>query len=172
MLLPLLTACGGQGDAAFWGFQHASVTVEGDRISGYQIWEIFTERWQRKQKDKHHVCSVVQTLKGVQGDVELQGCLGCEATYDLELTFLESDCEASLHERADLAGMTQLGIGMLSDDLEEESPHPGVALGWFQSWDGQSAEANGYAWQEPEPTAPVWQEGTFTLWPAVAWQLD
>jgi hypothetical protein len=68
--------------------------------------------------------------------------------------------------------MTQLGIGSLSDELETESPYPGAALGWYQSWDGESAESSGYAWQEPEPTAAVWQDGAFTLWPAVAWQLD
>ena len=172
MLLPLLTACGGQGDAPFWGLQHASLTVEGEGISGYQVWEFYTERWQRKQKEKHHTCSVVQTLTGVLIDDDLDGCLACEAVYDIELELLESDCEASLSGRADLAGMTQLGIGMLTEDLEADSPYPGAALGWFQSWDGSSAEASGYAWQEPEPTAAVWQDGAFTLWPAVAWQLD
>lgn len=172
LLLPLLTACGGQGDAPFWGFQHASVTVEGEGISGYQIWEFYSERWQRKQKEKHHSCSVVQTLVGTLGDVELDGCLDCGVVYDIELSLLESDCETSLSDRADLAGMTHLGIGVLSDELESQSPHPDAALGWYQSWDGESAEPNGYAWQEPEPTAAVWQDGTFTLWPAVAWQLD
>ena len=172
MLLPLLTACGGQGDAPFWGFQHVSLTVSGDALSGYQIWEMYGERWERKQKEKFHVCSVVQTLTGSSADAELDGCLSCEAVYDVELEFLESDCDDGISQRADLAGMTRFGIGALPADLDEESPYPGAALGWYQSWDDTTATVHGYAWQDLEPTDPIWGDGVFTLWPAYAWQLD
>ncbi len=171
-MLPLLAACGGQGDAVFWGFQHASLTVSGDRISGYQVWEMYGEKWERKQKEKHHVCSVVQALTGVERAGELEGCQGCLVTYEVELELVESDCDPSVSERADLAGMTQLGIGTLPADLEASEPYPGATFGWYQSWDNDSATIHGYAWREPEPTDAAWEEGAVVLWPAYTWQLD
>jgi hypothetical protein len=172
LMLPLLAACGGQGDAVFWGFQHASLTVSGQGVTGYQLWELYAERWERKQKEKFHVCSVVQTLSGVEVSDELEGCLNCEAVYEVRLELLESDCEEAVSGRPDLAGMTRLAVGALPTELEEDSPYPGATLGWYQSWDGTTASLHGYAWRDPEPTAPEWGDGAFTLWPAYAWQLD
>ena len=171
VLLPLFIACGGQGDAAFWGFQHASVTVSGDDLEGYQIWELYAERWQRKQKEKHHICSLVQTLTGTATEPVLEGCLDCEAVYAVSVDFLETDCDEDIASRADLAGMTRLAIGAVSDELEVDSPQPGVSLGWYQSFDNTTATPHGYAWQDPEPVEAVWTDGTYTLWPAYAWEL-
>ena len=129
-MLPLHAACGGQGDAVFWGFQHASLTVSGEHIRGYQIWELYGEKWERKQKEKHHICSVVQTLTGLETAAELEGCLDCQAVYEVELELLESDCELSVSERSDLAGMTRFGVGALPAELEDGEPYPGATLGW------------------------------------------
>ncbi|MFT5686509.1 MAG: hypothetical protein ACI8RZ_007465 [Myxococcota bacterium] len=172
IMLPLFIACGGQGDAVFWGFQHANLTVSGDRLSGYQIWELYGEKWERKQKEKHHICSVVQTLTGVETDSEIEGCLSCLAVYEVNLELLESDCDPSISEREDLAGMIRFGIGALPEELEEDAPYSDATLGWYQGWDDASATIHGYAWQDPEPTEPIWGDGAFTLWPAYTWQLD
>ena len=171
-LLPLLAACGGQGDAVFWGFQHATVTVSGESLTGYQVWEMYSERWERKQKEKFHVCSVVHTFSGTEADTSLEGCQACEVSYAVAFELMESDCDPSTAEREDLVGMTRLAIGAVSADLQEESPYPEASLGWYQSWDDVTATEHGYAWREPDPTDASWEDGVYVLWPAYAWQMD
>jgi len=166
-----LSACGG-GDAA-WAVQHATVDVSSSGVRGYQVWEIFDGRWDNKQTGKHHLCAVVQDLDG--GLVaDLDGCAGCEASYELTVDLLETDCEPGTIDPSDFAGVRAYAFGDIPADQRDADPDPGRSVGWYVSWDGLQAEFMGFASPEVSDSsaASSWQiDARYDLLPALAWEL-
>jgi hypothetical protein len=166
-----------RGDAAYV-VQHAEVDVAADgSLSGYQVWEFYTRAWKRSRADDHHLCARVQALAGAVS-ADPAGCEGCVASYAVTTTEVESDCDTALAGQASYAAVNLLAIGEVPAEIEGEDPYPGRSLGWYQSFDGQSAEPMGFAWNNDLGTGadggvpPGWNTGTrYVLWPAWAWEL-
>ena len=175
MLIPLLIACGEQGDAVAWALQHATVTSTEDSLTGYQVWEFFSSRWEQSRDEKHHVCSLVQALSGEPAAV-LSGCPGCTASFAITAVLLESDCDDGITADPDFAALTHFAFGAVPAELDSLDPYAGQSLGWFVSWDGQEVEPQGFAWASviesgEESSAEITSGEPFTLWPATAWEL-
>lgn len=175
-LLPLLLpACGGQQQPA-WAVQHATLDVESDGISGYQLWELFAKKWKKKQDDKHHLCALVQTVDGTL-TTDLDGCLGCEASYAVTVDELETDCDPTWVAGETFEGVRAFAFGEVPPEEADLDPYPGHSLGWYQSWDGQTAEFIGFAWHEAlgtasDPGIQGWSPGErYVLEPVYAWEL-
>lgn len=159
-----------------WAVQHGFIEVGQASVSGYQIWEIFERRWRKDQDDKHHLCAIVQTFEGrlVQ---DLDGCTSCEASYELDIELLESDCAPGIAGTGAYDGVWGYAIGGIPASEAAADPHPGSSLGWYLSWDGQTSEFMGFAWPEalgtPEDQGVRgWVPGErYVLEPAYAWQL-
>jgi len=170
-----LAAFGCARDEARWALQHATIdsAASAEAFSGYQVWELFSKRWRKKRKEKFHICARVQEIAG-EATGELSGCDGCTETFELTVANLESDCDA---EQASVSVPTHFGFGTVPEDLREDSPYPGQTLGWYVSFDGQSAEILGYAWNEGLDLGEVVDDPGWTgdqryiLWPAYAWEL-
>lgn len=178
LLLLLSLACGkGSSDTTpAWALNEASVVPSASGVEGVQVWTLYSERWERRLDDRYHICTVLQDLRGTVV-ASYDGCVRCTAMYELTLEELENDCPEGALDGLVLDGMVALGIGEIPADLEADDPYPGASLGWFISFDGESAEAHGFAYSEALDQGGVGEEGrwrsgeTYTLSPAYAWNL-
>jgi len=174
-LLAALTGCGGEA-APHWAVEHGTVDVASASIDGYQVWEFFGRKWNRKRSDKQHICSLVQDLSGTLVS-DLDGCQGCVATYRVQVSELESDCASGVADEPDYGGVRYLAVGDVPTEQRDLDPYPGRTLGWYLSWDGQVSEFMGFAWQEDvgtadDPHVQGWSPGErYILDPVYAWQL-
>lgn len=175
LLAVALPGCGGEA-VPRWAVQHATVDVSTSGLQGYQVWELFGKKWKRKQAEKHHLCGLVQTVDGdLQG--ALDGCEGCEASYALRIEELESDCDPAWVSGDTYDGVRGYAFGDVPADQAGLDPYPGRSLGWYLSWDGETAEFMGFAWSEAietgdGPPAQGWAPGErYVLEPAYAWEL-
>lgn len=178
-LLVAATGCGG-GAEPRWAVQHGTVDVGAAGIEGYQVWEFFGRKWRKSQDDKHHICALVQELRGDLVS-DLDGCLGCVATYELSVTDLETDCapEVQPWEPGGQAygDVRFMAVGEVPATEADADPYPGRSLGWYQSWDGESVEFMGFAWHESvdsldDPQVSGWTPGErYVLDPVYAWEL-
>lgn len=174
-LLLAATGCGGEA-APRWAVQHGTLDVGADGVEGYQVWEFFARKWQSKHDEKHHICTLVQQVDGdLAGD--LDGCLGCVASYTVTLTELESDCAPEVVSGGSYGDMRAMAFGQVADDIAADDPFPGRSLGWYVTWDGQQAQSMGFAWHEDtgerdDPQVVGWAPGErYVLEPAYAWEL-
>ena len=167
--------CGKAKDPA-WALQHGTLEVQADGAVGYQVWEFFSKRWRKKRDEKFHICSRVQDLTAPAAD-PIDGCDDCEVFYSVRAEELETDCDSDAATKAGFGAMTHMAFGPLPSEFDGDDPYPGSSLGWYQSWDGQTVELMGYAWNEvldegEDPAVEGWSEGErFVLWPAYAWEL-
>ena len=172
----LMGGCGG-GDDAAWALQHGSVDAARDGISGYQVWEFYGRKWAKKRDEKHHLCARVQEISGTPEALQLEGCDDCDLVFRMDLAELETDCGADLASAAGYGGLTHFAFGPLPGDLDGEDPHPGDSFAWYQSWDGETAQLLGWAYDErldrgDDPAGEGWTVGgRYVLWPAYAWEL-
>lgn len=175
LLAAALVGCGG-GASPHWAVQHGSLDVTSEGIEGYQVWELYEKKWRKSQDEKHHVCAVVQQVQGSLVS-DLDGCLGCQATYRVTVTPLESDCEPAVADDPGLAGMTHFAFGEIDQTHQSADPYPGRSVGWYVGWDGQSTELMGFAWDEELESVDGqphsgWAAGVrYVLEPAYAWEL-
>lgn len=177
ILLTLLALTGCKGDdTPAWALNYATIYVAEDGIEGTHVWEFFSDRWERKQKEKFYSCAMVQ---GVVGDVaaNLEGCEDCKAVYTISLNEEDGDCADDLAADPALSGIRAFGIGAVPADLADYDPYPGDSFGWYLSFDGETALPHGFAFNEVldqggTPDYPGWApEFYYTLWPAYAWAL-
>jgi len=169
----IATGCGDQGASPFWAFQHASVQEIDGVLTGYQVWEFYGKRWQRKQKEKHHICALVQSVSGTPDT--LADCPDCETVFAVDLSVVETDCDGAINP-VDFEGVTHFGFGLAPSDLSEANPYPAASMGWYLSWDGDTSDVQGFAWnvlaEESEDFQTGWvDDQEFILWSAYAWQL-
>ncbi len=156
--------------------QHATVDVSSSGIVGYQVWEIFDRGWKKNQDEKHHLCGVVQELDG-QLVTGLDGCDDCEASYEVTVSFLETDCDPTLVDPSLYDGVRAYAFGAVPPGQGALDPFPGRSLGWYLSWDNQVAEFMGFAFPATAGTpaddgATGWAvDQRYELEPAYAWEL-
>ncbi|MFZ5482065.1 MAG: hypothetical protein ACOZNI_35215 [Myxococcota bacterium] len=174
MLLTIL-ACA--SDDVAWGVHHASVVPSETGLSGTQTWEFFDGQWADSRDEKDFVCARAQTLLG-EPVAAPQGCTGCTVAYAVVADELGGDCEGALaDDESYLTAVATIGFGDVSDALADLDPYPGRSLGWYASFDGEKADAYGFAYVEGldwqgDRGSPGWVPGqTYTLWPAYAWDL-
>jgi len=171
-MLFLLVACNSKasGDAA-WAVNYATVTPDAFGVSGHHVWVFFQDGWERKRTEDYHLCTLLQTVEGSLID-DLDGCEECVATYEIALTDVEHDCDDELVSSASYRGIEAFGVG---DSAGDDAPYAS-AYQWSLSYDGEALESHGWAFDEAEDwgsaTTDGWEEdGTYTLWPAYAWDL-
>ncbi len=176
MILWLLAAgCGGDIEPA-WALNYATVYVAEDGIEGTHVWEFFSQRWEKKQKEKFYSCAMVQEVVGEVSD-SMEGCEGCLVVYTVSLDTEDGDCADDLADDPALSGIRSFGIGDVPEELAEYDPFPGESFGWYISFDGETALPHGFAFNEVleqggSPDFPGWApEYYYTLWPAYAWAL-
>lgn len=174
MLLLLLTACA--SDEISWALNSATLQPDSTGIVGTHVWSFFPERWERKQDEDQRQCFMVQDLTG---DViaELEGCRQCQAMYAVSLSPVESDCPDSITSNPSYTGLVAFGVGEIHPDIAHLDPFPGDSLGWYLSFDGEIAMAQGFVYpqaldQGEEPRVLGWSvDGLYTFSPAYAWDL-
>lgn len=161
----LLAACGGQRGEPAFAVPHGSVQVEEDgSLSGYQVWELFSRKWRKKQDPDTHICAVVIELDGI---AEEPSCASCEAAWLLSAERLETDCSGL---GADFGEPAAFGFGDVPAKLQETAP-AGSTHGWYVSWDTAAWEPVGYAWSEGETAE--WSAGeSWSLDAGLVWELD
>lgn len=176
--------CGPQLDAdPAWALDWASVTPTAQGLEGYHVWEFFVDGWQKKHDEDYYKCSLWQEVTATEVDPP-QGCSGCEAAYELTFSIMESDCPREWSSDQDWYGTVLTGIGVVPDDLYEDAPYGGFALGWYLGFEGEEYDGgrevlpHGYAYaevleQDGAPSGHGWIEGeTYILWPAYVWELE
>lgn len=177
-LLILSMACGrGSSDTTpAWAMNEASVVPSASGVEGVQVWTLYSQRWERKLDDRYRICTVLQDLRGTVV-ASYEGCEHCTAMYELTLDELENDCPEGTLDDLVLDGMVAIGIGDVPADIAEDDPYPGSSLGWFISFNHESAEGHGFAYDEVLETGGAadgarWRSGqTYALSPAYAWEL-
>jgi hypothetical protein len=99
--------------------------------------------------------------------------------YEIVAAPLDSDCSESLAANPTYSeSITVLGIGSVSADLAPLDRYPDQSMGWYASLDSGATLADyGFAYDaaldyDGTLGAPGWSDGgTYTLWPAFAWDL-
>lgn len=169
-VLVILTGCAPDGGGAAWAVLHASVQLEGDTLSGYQVWELFGPEWERRQSGEAHRCAVVQTLEGAVAG-PLQGCAGCAASWEVVAEPLESDCPDG-ELRASFLGVSHYAFGTPPAEIDGGGPQPADSTGWYVSFDGLRLEPMGWAWDERVAWGDAADPPGFqVLTPAWGWSL-
>jgi hypothetical protein len=172
-VLLLLVACG--SDRVAWAVNHASVSHDGDTLTGTHTWEFFREGWTPESGEEDFVCARAQRLAGNVASEPT--CADCRHVYTLALEELETDCSGEFADSQAYSSLAAFAFGDVDASFADDDPHPSRSLGWYLSVDGEKVEPFGWAWDEAldydgEVGGPGWSEGTtFTLWPAVAWEL-
>jgi hypothetical protein len=147
-------------------------------LVGTQTWEFFNADWAKSRDADDFVCARVEELTG-EVISPPDGCDGCVAAYSLSATELDGDCNAPLDtDPSYTGGVSILGVGDVSADIESLDRWPGRSLGWYISEDhGETLTPYGFAWDEAldwqgDLGTPGWvNDQTYTLWPAYAWDL-
>ncbi len=172
--LPILLACA-PGEAA-WAIQAGAVTPDATGLTGVQAWSFFAKNWGDASGDRAFVCARAQTLTGTTA-APLAGCDACTVAYSLTVAEVGTDCDEDLAQDASYTLPTAIAIGPVDPSLADADPYPGRSLGWYASFDGQSLQAYGWAWDAAldagiDPGPPGWNaDQTYTLAPAFAWEL-
>ena len=174
----VLVCCGSTGGAPVWALQHGTLDVSLSGLSGVQVWEFYASGWERAHSERFHVCARVQSLTASEVTDSLDGCLACEVVVDVTTVELETDCDGAVADAGTFGGVVNFAFGPVPDDVADIDPYPGDSLGWYASWDGESLEPIGFAWDqgldtgEARATGGEWTTGTrYVLWPAYAWEL-
>lgn len=178
LLLVLGLACGGGASdtTPAWAMNEASVVPSASGLEGVQVWTLYSEHWERKLDDRYRICTLLQDLRGAVV-AEYEGCVRCDAMYELTLDELENDCPEGTLDGLVLDGMVAMGIGEVPEDIAEDDPFPGSSMGWFISFNHESAEAHGFAYAESLDSGAAgeparWRSGeSYTLSPVYAWAL-
>lgn len=187
--LTLLASCTSEpdlADAPRWAINWAEVTPAQSGLEGFQVWELFVDGWEKSHDPAYFKCYIVRSLDG-EVTSPPRDCTGCNWAYSLEFEQYNeaagsategTPCDATLQADERFLGPLSYGIGQLPSDLQEDEPYPGRTTGWYIGWDGQSADAFGYAYAKAlesggTPKGPGWLNGeTYILWPAYAWDLE
>lgn len=174
MMWMWLFACG--SDEPAWAVNHASVLPDATGLSGTQTWEFFAEGWKGGHAEDAFVCARAQSWVG-EVVASPEGCNGCLAAYQVEVSEIETDCPEPYASDAAYAGPLTMGIGDAPAEFSTDNPFPDDAMGWYTSYETGAVQAFGFAWDEAldygeSASGPGWRVGTiYTLWPAVAWDL-
>lgn len=177
-LLVLGLACGGGSSdtTPAWAMNEASVVPSASGVEGVQVWTLYSKRWERRLDDRYRICTLLQDLRGTVV-ASYEGCQGCTAMYELTLEELENDCPEGVLDGLVLDGMVAMGVGDVPEDIAGDDPFPGSSLGWFVSFNGESADGHGFAYAEELETGGAadpgrWRSGdSYILSPAYAWEL-
>jgi hypothetical protein len=162
-VLAALSACA-EGPPA-WVTGAATATAEASGLSGTHVWTFYDDGWQRRMSEQKRRCDLLQSLDGVMIGA-LEGCDRC-----LVMMAVQLDDPA-------LEGVVAFGVGAPPDDAGELDPHPGQSLGWYVSYDGETAVPQGLVYPEaldlgeaPEGV-PSWTPGeTYRFISTWAWSL-
>jgi len=176
LMIAGLSGCKNTDGPTAWALNYATVTpnIQGG-MEGVHVWEFFAEGWEKKREEEYYQCAVVQTLGGEPGVVP-QGCTGCQFYYSIDLAPQDADCDVGLTNDPAISGVRGVGIGTVPADFKEDDPYPGQSMGWYISFDDNTALFHGYVYAEGlergEPSDAGWVNGqSYTFWPAYAWSL-
>ena len=106
----LLALAGCASDEPVWAVHHASFIPTETGLSGTQTWEFFSEDRAKSGDPDAFVCARAQLVTG-SVVAALDGCAGCVATYELDVTELESDCADDLAADGDFVTPRAIAIG-------------------------------------------------------------
>ncbi|MSQ03677.1 MAG: hypothetical protein EXR71_17625 [Myxococcales bacterium] len=170
-MIALFLAC--SNDPA-WVVQRASIVPTSTGMEGTQTWEFYAAGWSPDAGDEGSLCTRGQTLVGAL--TTAPACPDCRAAYDLAVTELDSDCADALIRDPGFSGPALYAIGEVPADLLAEEPFPGEGFGWSEGFGDGSLIDVGYAYAEAldlgeVPPAGLATGATYTLLPAIAWEL-
>ncbi len=154
--------------------QRGSIVPGATGMEGTQTWEFYTTAWSPDAGDQEPLCARTQSVVGTL--TTTPACPDCRAAYDLTLTELDADCADDLVRDPSFSGPALYAIGEVSDEIAPTEPFPGEGFGWSVGFgDGELVDV-GYAYAEAldlgeVPPAGLATGATFTLSPAIAWEL-
>ncbi len=131
--------------------------LPGDATYGFQTWELFGPRWDRKRSERHYVCAVVVELAGAPVPCDAEP--DCELAWEVTPELVESDCSQEIADDPLFVSLQRLAIG--GPALGEGAPWPGSSLtGWADY--GAGWEIHGHAYPEAldrAQPAGTWSDG-------------
>jgi len=139
-------------------------------IRGLATLQYARARWERRQRDRDHLCAELFELVGEPTDP----CADCELAWSLTFTPGDSLCDWA--PRVELLPAS-IAIGPLFDELADTPPVPTARAG---SWTFTPAEGwapHGFVFRgaisAPETGLPAWNgQAPVTAWPAWAVAID
>jgi hypothetical protein len=137
---PLLAACAPDLTPS-WVFDPLWTQQDGiDGLYGFQTWEVFGPKWDRKHSDRHYVCAVVVELVGEATDCDAEP--ECTHAWTLESTLVESDCDPTMVQDPLFVSLERVALGAPATG---EVPYPGeTATGWADYGNGWEVHGEAY----------------------------
>ena len=173
--LVALVACADAPPA--WATGSATATAEMSGLSGTHVWTFYDSGWDRRRSDRKRRCDLLQSLNGVIIG-ELEGCDRCLVMMEVQLRSIEDDCDGAYADDPSLEGIVAFGVGAPPADSAGLDPHPGQSLGWYVSYDGETAMPQGLVYPEAldlgetRDGTPSWTPGeTYRFVSTWAWSL-
>lgn len=113
-----------------------------DTVHGFQTWQIYGPKWEKKYDDRHYVCSVVTEIAGAPVPCDAEP--GCTWAWELTSTVLESDCvDPALAEDPLFESLLRVALG--GPALAEDVPWPGfTSVGWVDYGNGWEIHGDAY----------------------------
>lgn len=171
-LIPLMLLCACKADTApAWAFDPIWIEPDGSAIHGVHTWQMYSERWHEKRKEKFYLCSIVVELWG-----EPTTCDDCLHAWAVDTELLETDCDPAVAQDPMFVSLAGLGIGELTSD--PGAPHPGNTATGYADYGSGAWEVHGWAYPDAldaggSPTSPEWDgEQPFVLWPTLDWPVQ
>lgn len=168
--LGLVAAGCGRDLEPAWGFDAITIAPARDgRITGFQAWQIYGDRWVKRQSKRHYICGVLVTLDGTP---DATSCDDCTHAWRLTAEVVDTDCDESVIASDALLSLRRLAIGPLPVS-DKPAPYDGLTVGGYGDY-GFDWEEHGWAYPEAldvgRAGATGGWDGTapYALWPLYA----
>ena len=117
-----------------------------DRLHGYQTWTLYSENWERKYRERFHVCSIVVEFQALP--ISTEDCEACSSGWATSTSLLDSDCPNDITERDGWLDLRRIAVGPVPDSLLSEDPRPGRSLAAYADYGDQTWTEYGWAFTE------------------------
>ena len=128
-----------------WAFDPIWLEATGPtEVFGVQTWQIYGPSWDRSNRDRHYVCSVLVEFEGTAIPCDAEDT--CDAAWSLQREVVESDCLRAVDTSDPLfVSLRRLALGSPSRGVN--APHP---LASVRSWAdyGGGWERHGHAYPD------------------------
>lgn len=161
----LVGGCGSKDPA--WAIDPMWIEPTDDGIRGFQTWQLYGSRWERKQKDSTFVCTIVVELDGTETP-----CTDCQIAWEVTPAVLDSDCDPAVAAQPTWTWLERISVGL---PLTDGARYPGQTVQGFADY-GWGWEVHGQAWPDAVASGTgAGLDGTwdgiepFAFWPELAW---
>ncbi len=154
LALSSLAACGGDRDPA-WAVDRMWIEPDAGGIHGFQTWELYGPRWERRQRDRTYVCAVAVELVGQEIP-----CTDCQAAWEVTPELASSDCAGAVQGDPTWTRLRRLSLGLPPAGGGPAVGFADYGWGWEIHGTATADGASGSQWDGATP---------FVFEPEMAW---